>query len=125
MRGMGYPMPLVSEARRLGRAGWTGVDIQGIMRSEHGVEIPHRTVSRWLNDESAEADRVRNKERKRVQNAAAASFQLKGSSPAYQQAFVKRLRGEGVPSTSIAKVCSVVFGEPWSRDRVRAVLGMR
>jgi hypothetical protein len=87
---------VVARAVELADVGWTAGQIPGVLDRELGVRPTRETVLRWTNARYAERARVR--------------------------AFIRRLRSEGVPKSSIAKVCTVLFGEPVSRDQVCAVL---
>jgi hypothetical protein len=120
-----YPAAMMIEARRLHRAGWTTREIPALLAAlDHAGRAPAQTtVWRWINERGMRRHLERERSYKRSRSAEDGRFTLRGTSPEYREAFMRRLQAERVPRTSIAKVCTVVFDEPYSRDRVATILG--
>jgi hypothetical protein len=126
-RGTRYPVKVAARARELRTLGWSSGRIQRILEQEFGVRPSRQSVLRWADDEYA--DRVRQQVRAgNLQRWSTMwTFELGGSRPSdeYQEAFIRRLRDQGVPYSSIAKVCNVVFAGRWTEDRVRWLFGVK
>ncbi len=120
---------VVAEARRLhaeSDGAWRGAEIARQLERSHGVKPTRETIMRWIDPEYDERVRERTTQKNRERWAKRWTFALAATATDdYRVAFVKRLRAEGVPKASIAKVCTVVFAERWTRDRVDVVLGHR
>lgn len=122
MSAMGHPMTIVTEARALVAAGWPAQTASRILKERHDVYVSGRTILAWTNPAQAKRDRDRRRRFDAHRSREQANFRLSSDAPAYKEAFVERLREAGVPRSSIAKVCGVVFGEPWTRHRVVKIL---
>lgn len=120
-RTLGHPMPVVQKARELVESGWTAEEASRILANE-GISVTGRTIRKWVDPALAARDRERARKftRARANNA---QFRLRSTTPEFKEAFFRRLDAEGVPSSSIAKVCTVVFGERVSRHYVLKTLG--
>lgn len=124
MSSVRYSTLVVRRAIELDKAGWTRNQIPAVLERELGVRPGRDTVQRWIDPAYAE------KVRRRMYGVNARRWAgrwrfnfLARATPACREEFVRRLHAEGVPKQSIAKCCTVVFGEPVSRDQVRTVLG--
>lgn len=126
MSGVRYDSKTVAEVQRLADAGWSQRRIRGIMLSERGHSPSFETISRWLNPRYAERSRARVRRVEGLKRAESWTFRLPGpggrQTSAYREAFIRRLDEADVPKQSIAKVCTILFGEPVSRERVRRLL---
>lgn len=121
-----YPTSLMVRARTLHAGGWGAMAIRRLFIEEGVDPLPGpRTILRWIRPELVERDRVRSAERYRRVTGSISTFRLPGRRPAYQAAFMEALEDAGVPRSSIAKVCCVVFDGDFTRDDVRSTLGPR
>lgn len=114
-----YPASTLTRAREHFAAGWKTTQIPGLLEGE-GLGHPSvNTIYQWCypvqRDRAVDAMRAR----KARDAATSATFRLSGQSAAYHLAFMQRLRREGIPCSSIAKVCRVVLGLDVSREYVR------
>jgi hypothetical protein len=127
MSAVRYDSSTVAEVKRLAEAGWSHRRIRELMHKQRGHAPSFETIARWLNPRYAEASRARVRRRELAIRSRSWSFRLPGpggrQTGAYQEEFVRRLDAADLGANSIAKVCSIVFGERWSRYRVQKVLG--
>lgn len=119
-----YDTRTVLHTKRLREAGWSLRGIQDILHKEFGVRPARDTLKVWTDPKFAERRRADHREKRKTKRAYDWNFALGGPNvtPEYKAAFMARLHEADVPRASIAKVCTVVFGEPWSRDKVKVVL---
>lgn len=126
-RGRRYDTSTIVEVKRYAEAGWSQREIRRVMLREHGFAPSFETISKWLNEDYAEKARARVRRSELKVRAQRWSFRLPGrggvQTKEYQDAFIRRLDQENLASTSIAKVCNVVFGERCTTYRVLKVLG--
>lgn len=117
-----YTAPVVAQARQYAAAGFGVREIQRLLEREIGRRPTDYTIRRWLNDGQRQHENARVQAEKTRRRANGATFRLSSNAPAYQHAFIRRLRAQGVPCASIAKVCTVVFDRSWSEYQVRRFL---
>lgn len=122
MSAQEYTAPLVQQARRYADAGFNASEIQRMLRDEHGQAPSHHTIRTWIDADclARKRDRIRRWQEKN--RTTASKFRLPSQTLAYQEAFIRRLRTEGVPCASIAKVCNVLFDSRWSEFQVRQIV---
>ena len=118
-----HSMPLVREARQLGRAGWTPHQIAGIFR-KRGVDPcpPPNTIRYWLRggldmEKQRELDR-RHKARVRAERSGG-RIVSRAATPEFKVARIRGLRELGVSYAAIAKVMTFDFGERITEKQVR------
>lgn len=115
-----YSTALMAYVRELRRAGWEIRAIQRVIRDEGHPNVPGReTILRWTNEHYANSKRRKQRRHYASVNAANATFRLSSEQPEYKDAFARRLREEGVPVSSIAKVMRVVFRSPPCEETLR------
>lgn len=124
--GVRWPGSVVAEARRLAEGGWTTGQIARLIGNRHGKQPSRNTVLRWVDPAHTAKENQRRCESNRIEWAERWTFTLgSAKSPEYRQAFIRRLRTEGVPASSIAKVCTVVFATPVKQSEVLATLDFK
>lgn len=123
MTAIRHSTTAMSRAVELKQAGWPSGQIPNILYRELGVRPSRNTILRWTSAQYAE------KERRRMNGVNArrwvARWQfnyLERATRPCREEFIRRLDAEGVPKQSIAKVCTVLFAEPISRDKVRRII---
>lgn len=122
--GTRHSTDVMVRAIELRNAGWRPGEIPRILNREFGVCPSRNTIQRWLNPAYAERERLRMKQVNADRWASKWSFNLLArATPDYKVAFIRRLDEEHLAATSIAKVCRVVFDEPWSNYQVLKTLG--
>lgn len=117
-----YPVTTMLRAREHHAAGWKVAQIPGLLEREGLGKPSVNTIYLWTNPAYRESRIASMRLRNARVVAQGASFQLHGRSPEYQLAFMTRLRQEGIPCSSIAKVCRVVLGVNISREQVVGLL---
>lgn len=120
-----YTVATMLRARELRTDGWSHADIARLIEQETGRRPSRDSVRRWTDEKYRERKNAQVAESQRVAAARAAGYRLPSDAPEYRAAFILRLRAEGVPWSSIARVCCVVFGGRWSRERVQAMASSR
>lgn len=126
MTSVRHTTETMSRAIELKEAGWRPGEISKLLERELGVRPGRNTILRWTNPTYAERERTRMSRINARRWANRWRFNLlERSTDACRQAFIHRLTAEGVPTSSIAKVCTVLFGEPVSRDAVYRALGKK
>jgi hypothetical protein len=106
-------------ARELHEAGWKSGQIPAMLEREGLGRPAPNTVLRWVNPGYRMRQAQGAQQWNRQAGVSAATFLLSSRTPEYQLAFMQRLRREGIPCSSIAKVCRVVLGLNVSREYVR------
>lgn len=119
---MTYPIQAAIRARELYAAGWKPTKIRELLTEEGYGSPAVTTIQTWVMPHYAETHRGRDRKCKRTRAASEASFRLPGRTPEYQRAFMLELRMRGTPCATIARVCEVVFGVPYSVHQVRYML---
>lgn len=118
-----YPASLMVEVCELHGAGWTAYQIHRILRERGQDPLPTMTtVYLWTNPDYRASHQRSHRRAASQRGAAAAKFRLPSRSEAYQAAFVRRLRDEGVTWVNVARVCRVVFGGRWDERRVQRLI---
>ena len=114
-----YPVTTMIRARELRDAGWYPTAIRRILTSEGHGSPSLFTIQTWTNQRYL-ADHTRRQRLAGSQRVAnGGSFRLCGSTEQYQQAFMERLRAEGVSFKAIAQVCRVVLDVELTDEQVR------
>lgn len=120
-----YPVGTMLRAREHHDAGWKTSQIPALLERE-GLGRPSvNTIYLWVHPTQHERNVNAMRLRKARMAAQSASFRLSGQSAEYHLAFMARLRQEGIPCSSIAKVCRVVLGLDMSREQCRDLLRSR
>lgn len=115
---------VMARAIELHAAEWKPGQIPRILDHEFGVRPSRDTILRWVDPSYAEKVRTRMRGINTKRWAALWRFNLlERATPECQAAFMRRLDEQDLAATSIAKVCTIVFGEPVSRHRVAKTLG--
>lgn len=114
-----YPVTTMLRARELHAGGWKSGQIPDLLEREGLGRPAPNTVLRWINPGYRMRQALGMQQWNRQMSASTASFLLSSRTPEYQLAFMQRLRREGIPCSSIAKVCRVVLGLDVSREYVR------
>jgi hypothetical protein len=120
--GASYPTALMAEVREMHAGGWRVPEIHQRLAQRGERPLPTRTtLYSWVNEAFAERQRAKSRAYSATMTAQAATFRLNGGrvTSTYQAAFIRALRAEGVGWPSIAKVCGLVFGGQWSRERAQ------
>lgn len=117
-----YTAATVQLARTLRNGGWTIPEIRDHVERDTGRRPTAGTIRRWVDAEFAQQRRESQRRESHRRRAEHAVFTLPGDSPTYRAAFMRRLDEEGVPDPSIAKVCTVVFGEQFTTYDVKVAL---
>lgn len=120
-----YPVASMHRAIEHYEAGWKPTRIREMLRQE-GLGYPSlSTIYVWVNPDYRQRCLRAARDRQAKASAETARFRLSSLAEEYQQAFMVRLRREGIPCASIAKVCGVVFGVRLSvaevRERLREI----
>jgi hypothetical protein len=109
-------------ARELRDAGWYPTAIRRLLTQEGHGSPSLFTIQVWTNPRYMANHSKRRQSRGLERSAERTRFRLSGSSEAYRVAFMERLHSDGVPCSSIARVCCVVFGMEVAPNEVRRVL---
>jgi hypothetical protein len=122
--GTRYQAATLIRAQELHAAGWPIVKIADLLERELGARPCRDTILGWVDPAYAQRRDMRQQRYNTRRWAARWTFQLGGErmSTEYRAAFARRLRDEGVPVESIARVCGVVFGGDWTGDHVRKLI---
>lgn len=121
-RQTGYPIATVKLSQELSDAGWKPAAIRRILERE-GHPVPTRTtIYEWINPDYRDRQRDLERQRRAEKSAQTARFRLHSDSAAYREAFMRRLRAEGLSCAAIAKVHGVVFGQRISDVKVWRML---
>lgn len=114
-----YPIATMQRVRELHEGGWPPSRIRRFLADE-GHDVPSRTtIYEWVNAEYKARQMRAKRDQKAARLATRTEFRLRHTRPESQHAFMVRLRREGVPCATIAKVCGVVFGVRLSAGEVR------
>lgn len=124
MSDMGTSMTVVRQARDLVAGGWSAEEAARVLARE-GINVSGRSIRRWTSTKQYARDLESVRRSQGRKRAKTATFLLRSTTPEYKEAFIRRLLAEGVPRSSIAKVCTVVFAERMSRYDVLCILGER
>lgn len=101
-----YATPMVNQARKLHKAGWTPWEIAKILKSEHGSGPSYSTVKCWTDEEYAtrRRDEGRDKERRRWSQVRGAKLGQRNHSPDFKLERMVQLRTAGLTFGAIAGV---------------------
>ena len=119
-----HPAKIAARAVEHREAGWPVSQIRVLLNQEFGVKPSADSIKRWTGVTYAAKSRERMAKRHLSDWQGRWQFRLAGPqhTPEYAGAFVRRLRAEGVPVATIARVCRVVLGGQWNERKVRQCL---